>query len=86
MRDITQTGLIASKTAHRIYDENVQLAIQSISDDTAKEVFVSTILLRAMADLFAESLDFESDLDALVGIAKQQALESRIMQQSESVN
>lgn len=86
MREINQKGLIASKTAHTIYDEKIKLAIDSLNDETAKEVFINTILIRAMASLYSVSLDFESDLDALVGVAKQQALEASILQHNESSN
>ncbi|MGR2824219.1 hypothetical protein FY048_01550 [Acinetobacter sp. 1124_18A] len=72
--EITQVGVVASRSANRIYDEKVNLFFNEIKQKEGKEVFASTIILRAGADLYnLLGEDFENQLDMLVKIMKDQA-------------
>lgn len=75
---ITHVGVVASRSAHRLYDKNLKAFADDIKQQEAKEVFASTIMLRASADLFHLLGDgYEEQLDMLVGIMKEQAKNAR---------
>lgn len=77
-RKITRIGVIASRSAHRLYDKNLKPFADDIKQQEAKEVFASTIMLRASADLFHLLGDqYEDQLDMLVRVMKNQAEQSR---------
>ena len=77
-KKITRIGVIASRSAHRLYDKNLKPFADDIKQQEAKEVFASTIMLRASADLFHLLGDqYEDQLDMLVGVMKNQAEQSR---------
>ena len=78
LKQITQTGVIASRSAHRLYDEKLKPFSDDIKKKEGKEVFASTIMLRASADLFhLLGDDYEEQLDMLVRVMKDQAEEAR---------
>lgn len=77
-KKITHTGVIASRSAHRLYDKNLKPFADEIKKQEAKEVFASTIMLRASADLFHLLGDgYEDQLDMLVRVMKEQAKQAR---------
>ncbi len=77
-KQITRVGVIASRSAHRIYDEKLKPFADDIKQQEAKEVFASTIMLRASADLFHLLGDgYEEQLDMLVEVMKGQAKAAR---------
>jgi hypothetical protein len=77
-KQITRIGVIASRSAHRLYDKNLKPFADDIKQQEAKEVFASTIMLRASADLFHLLGDqYENQLDMLVRVMKNQAEQSR---------
>lgn len=77
-KQITRIGVIASRSAHRLYDKNLKPFADDIKQQEAKEVFASTIMLRASADLFHLLGDqYEDQLDMLVRVMKNQAEQSR---------
>lgn len=79
-KQITHVGVVASRTANRIYDEKIKPLSEGINQQEAKEVFASTVMLRASADLFhllGES--YEQQLDMLVNIMKEQAKSARLI-------
>ena len=76
---ITHIGVIASRSANRIYDKSVKVFVDEIKQKEAKEVFASTLMLRASADLFQLLGDgYEDQLDMLVRVMKDQAKSSRL--------
>lgn len=76
-KQITQVGVIASRSAHRLYDEKLRPFSDNIKKKEGKEVFASTIMLRASADLFHLLGDgYEEQLDMLVRVMKNQAEEA----------
>ena len=77
-KQITRVGVIASRSAHRIYDEKLKPFADDIKQQEAKEVFASTVMLRASADLFNLLGDgYEEQLDMLVKVMKEQAKAAR---------
>lgn len=77
-KQITRVGVIASRSAHRIYDEKLKPFADDIKQQEAKEVFASTVMLRASADLFHLLGDgYEEQLDMLVKVMKEQAKAAR---------
>ena len=77
-KQITRVGVIASRSANRIYDEKLKPFADDIKQQEAKEVFASTIMLRASADLFHLLGDgYEEQLEMLVGVMKDQAKAAR---------
>ena len=77
-KQITRVGIIASRSAHRIYDEKLKPFADDIKQQEAKEVFASTVMLRASADLFHLLGDgYEEQLDMLVEVMKGQAKAAR---------
>ncbi|WP_180181145.1 hypothetical protein [Acinetobacter sp. YH01021] len=75
---ITHIGAIASRSAHRLYDTNLKPFADAIKQQEGKEVFASTVMLRASADLFhLLGNGYEEQLDMLVGIMKEQAKNAR---------
>mgnify|MGYP001627085868 CR=1 FL=1 len=77
-KQITRVGVIASRSAHRLYDWNIKPFADYIKHQEAKEVFASTVMLRASADLFhLLGNEYEGQLDMLVGIMKEQAKNAR---------
>lgn len=77
-KQITHVGVIASRSAHRIYDEKLKPFADDIKQQEAKEVFASTVMLRASADLFHLLGDgYEEQLDMLVKVMKEQAKAAR---------
>ena len=78
-KQITHIGVIASRSANRIYDKSLKVFMDEIKQQEGKEVFASTVMLRTSADLF-QSLggDFEDQLDMLVSVMKEQAKAARL--------
>lgn len=73
-KQITKIGVVASRSANRLYDEKLKPFADDIKQQEGKEVFASTVLLRASADLYhLLGAEFEDHLDMLVKIAKEQA-------------
>ena len=71
---ITQIGAVAARSANRLYDQNIKPFADDIKVQEGKEVFASTIMLRASADLFhVLGSGYEEQLDMLVKIMKEQA-------------
>jgi hypothetical protein len=78
-KQITQIGVVASRSANRLYDEKLKPFSDEIKKKEGKEVFASTIMLRASADLFHLFGDsYEDHLDMLVSVMKEQAKAARI--------
>lgn len=76
---ITKVGVIASRSAHRLYDQKLKPFADDIKQAEGKEVFASTIMLRASADLFHLLGDgYEEQLDMLVNVMKEQAKAARL--------
>jgi hypothetical protein len=71
---ITQVGIVAARSANRLYDEKLKPFYEDIKQQEGKEVFASMIMLRASAELFhILKDDYETQLDMLVKIMKEQA-------------
>lgn len=71
---ITRIGAVATRSANRLYDQNIKPFSDDIKVQEGKEVFASTIMLRASADLFHTlGGGYEEQLDMLVKIMKEQA-------------
>lgn len=71
---ITQVGVVAARSANRLYDQKLKPFYEDIKQQEGKEVFASTIMLRASAELFhILKDDYETQLDMLVNIMKEQA-------------
>lgn len=78
-KQITHMGVIASRSANRIYDKSLKVFMDEIKQQEGKEVFASTVMLRASADLFHSlGSDFEDQLDMLVSVMKEQAKAARL--------
>lgn len=73
-KQISHVGVVASRSANRLYDEKIKPFAEDIKQQEGKEVFASTIMLRASADLFHLLGDgYEEQLDMLVNVMKEQA-------------
>lgn len=71
---VTRVGVVAARSANRLYDEKIKPFYEAIKQPEGKEVFASTIMLRASAELFhILKGDYETQLDMLVKIMKEQA-------------
>lgn len=82
-KNIGRIGQIAGRSANRLYDQNVTPFLNNIKHQEGKEVFASTVMLRASADLFhILGPDYEQQLDMLVGIMKEQANSSKLYKKS----
>ena len=78
-KQITKVGAIASRSANRLYDQKLKPFADEIKQAEAKEVFASTIMLRASVDLFHLLGDgYEEQLDMLVNVMKEQAKAARL--------
>ena len=73
-KKITRFGVVAARSANHLYDQKLKPFYEDIKQQESKEVFASTIMLRASADLFHLLGDeYEEQLDMLVNIMKDQA-------------
>ncbi|MFA3129925.1 hypothetical protein KWG22_18155 [Acinetobacter pittii] len=71
---ITKIGEIAARSANRLYDTNLKPFINEMKQQEAKEVFASTVMIRAAAELFhLLGPEFEGHLDMLVEVMKNEA-------------
>ena len=71
---ITKIGEIAARSANRLYDQKLKPLYVEMKQDEAKEVFASTIMIRASAELFhLLGPEFEGHLDMLVEVMKNSA-------------
>lgn len=78
-KKITHVGVVASRSANRLYDQKLKPFADEIKQQEAKEVFASTVMLRASADLFSLlGVEYEKQLDMLVSIMKEQAKNARL--------
>lgn len=80
---IGRIGQIAARSATRLYEQKMTPFLSDIKQQEGKEVFASTIMLRAAADLFhVLGPDYEQHLDMLVGIMKEQANAQKLCKKS----
>lgn len=72
--EITHVGVVAARSATRLYDQKLKPFLDDLKHQEAKEVFASTIMLQASADLFHLLGDgYEEHLDMLVAVMKDRA-------------
>lgn len=87
MEKIGRIGAVASRSANKIYDDKIVPFFSDIKQKEGKEVFASTLIIRAGADLFGiAGDDFERQLDLLVGVMKEQARQARLIIHNDSEN
>lgn len=72
--EITHVGVVAARSATRLYDQNIKPFLDDLKHQEAKEVLASTIMLQASAELFHLLGDgYEEHLDMLVAVMKDRA-------------
>lgn len=72
--EITHIGVVAARSATRLYDQKLKPFADDLKHREAKEVFASTIMLQASGELFKLLDDgFEEHLDMLVAVMKDRA-------------
>lgn len=78
MRQVSIAGQIANRSANRLYEQKLKPFFDEIKQKDAKEVFASTLMLRASAELFhLLGPNYEDHVDNLVFIMKEQAKAAR---------
>jgi len=78
MRRVSIVGQIASRSANRLYEQKLKPFFDEIKQKDAKEVFASTLMLKASAELFhLLGPNYEDHVDNLVLIMKEQAKAAR---------
>ncbi|MEQ1298844.1 hypothetical protein [Acinetobacter soli] len=71
---ITRIGVVAAKSATRLYNQNLKPFSEELKHQEAKKVFASTVMLQASGELFKLLGDgFEEQLDMLVDVMKERA-------------
>lgn len=71
---ISRVGVVAARSATRLYEQKLKPFADDLKHQEAKEVFASTVMLQASGELFKLLGDgFEEQIDMLVGVMKDRA-------------
>lgn len=75
---ITHVGVVAARSATRLYNQNLKPFSEELKHQEAKEVFASTVMLQASGELFKLLGEgYEEQLDMLVSVMKERANHAR---------